>query len=442
MIWATVTILTPCSCANFSRSGTRAIVPSSFMISQITPAGLRAAIRERSTAASVWPARCRTPPGRARKGKTWPGMTRSSGSVASSTATLHVCARSAAEMPVETPSLASMETVKAVPMREELWVIICGISRWSSISSAIGRQMSPLPWVAMKFMSSGVTSSAAIVRSPSFSRSSSSQTITIFPALMSSMTSSIGLNGIFDAPLEVSQVSFLSLPQEPLHVFGYDIRLQVHPVSRPELPEVGVRAGLRQDGDSERAFAHRDDGEADAVDADATLLDNVAEHGLRRAELPDLRFPLGPGREDLPHAVHVPLHDVPPEPVRRSHRPLEVDRAPLREAPQRRTPQRLGHGVEGQRPAVELAYRQAHTVHRHAVADACALGGPARGDAQACHLARFDPPNAPYLFNQPGEHDPPRGLDRGSWRRPRRPSLRATPRTRVPRPSSSRAGPR
>src|SRR5215210_2966802 len=137
MIWATVTILTPCSAENFSRSGTRAIVPSAFMISQMTPAGLRPASRERSTAASVWPARCRTPPGRARKGKTWPGMTRSSGSVASSTATLHVCARSAAEMPVETPSLASMETVKAVPMREELWVIICGISRRSRISSAI-----------------------------------------------------------------------------------------------------------------------------------------------------------------------------------------------------------------------------------------------------------------------------------------------------------------
>src|SRR5829696_8691408 len=183
----------------------------------------------------------------------------------------------------------------------------------------------------MKFMSSGLTSSAAMVRSPSFSRSSSSQTITIFPALMSSMTSSIGLNGIFDAPLKVSQVSFLSRPQEPLHVFGYDVRLQVHPVSHPEPPEVGIRAGLRQDGDGERAFAHRDDGEAYAVDADAPLLDNVAEHGLRCLELPDLRFPLGPDPEDLAHAVHVPLHDVPTEPVRRAHSSLQVDRAPLSE---------------------------------------------------------------------------------------------------------------
>ncbi len=59
------------------RSGTRAIVPSSFMISQTTPAGFSPASRARSTAASVWPERSSTPPGRARSGKTWPGRTRS-----------------------------------------------------------------------------------------------------------------------------------------------------------------------------------------------------------------------------------------------------------------------------------------------------------------------------------------------------------------------------
>src|SRR5215217_4341135 len=81
MIWATVTSLMPCSLENFSKSGTRAMVPSSFMISQITPAGLKPASLARSTAASVWPARCRTPPSFARKGNTCPGITRSSGPV-------------------------------------------------------------------------------------------------------------------------------------------------------------------------------------------------------------------------------------------------------------------------------------------------------------------------------------------------------------------------
>src|SRR5918997_4161250 len=262
-------------------------------------------------------------------------------------------------MPVVTPSRASIETVKGVWKGDSFFAAMRSRPSSSQRSGVSERQISPRPCVAMKFMSSGVTNWAAIVRSPSFSRSSSSQTITIFPALMSSMTSSIGLNGIFNAPLEVFQVSFLSWDQNPLHVFGYNVRLQVHLAAHPERPEVGVRAGLREDGDSERAFAHGDDGEADAVYADATLLDDVAVHGLWRTELPDLRFPLGLDREDLPHAVHVPLHDVPPEPVRQAHRPLQVDGTPLREAPQRRTPERFGHGIEGQRPAVELAHRQA-----------------------------------------------------------------------------------
>src|SRR5918992_985479 len=307
MIWATVTILTPCSSENVSRSGTRAIVPSSFMISQITPAGFRPGSRERSTAASVCPARCRTPPGFARSGKTWPGITRSSGPVASSTATRQVWARSAAEMPVETPSFASMETVKAVPMRDELWVIIWGISSRSSSSSAIGRQMRPRPCTAMKLMSSGVTSSAAMVRSPSFSRSSSSQTMTIFPALMSSMTSSIWLNGIFDAPLEVLQASASSRPYEPLDVFRYDVRLQVHASSWLQPAEVRIRAGLRQDGDRQRRIPHRDDGEAYAVHADAPFFDGVAQHAFWRFELPYLCVAHRTD-DNLPHAVHVPLH--------------------------------------------------------------------------------------------------------------------------------------
>ena len=57
----------------------RAIVPSSFMISQITAAGVSPAIRARSHPASVWPARTSTPPGCAITGKMWPGCTMSAG---------------------------------------------------------------------------------------------------------------------------------------------------------------------------------------------------------------------------------------------------------------------------------------------------------------------------------------------------------------------------
>ena len=60
---AAVTMFIPWRLQNFARSSTRAIVPSSFMTSQITPAGISPARRARSTAASVWPTRSSTPPG-------------------------------------------------------------------------------------------------------------------------------------------------------------------------------------------------------------------------------------------------------------------------------------------------------------------------------------------------------------------------------------------
>ena len=91
------------------------MVPSSFMISQMTPAGLRPASRARSTEPSVCPARRSTPPSRARRGKMWPGRTRSGLRVVGNRWPCTVWARSAAEMPVVTPSRASIETVKAVP---------------------------------------------------------------------------------------------------------------------------------------------------------------------------------------------------------------------------------------------------------------------------------------------------------------------------------------
>ena len=102
------------------------MVPSSFMISQITPLASNPAMRARSQAASVWPARASTPPGCAISGKMWPGLTMSSALAFFATAACTVRARSAAEMPVVTPSAASMETVNLVPKPEPLRGAISG----------------------------------------------------------------------------------------------------------------------------------------------------------------------------------------------------------------------------------------------------------------------------------------------------------------------------
>ena len=107
--------LRACRWAKAMRSGILAMVPSSFMISQMTPAGYLPAIRAKSTEPSVWPARLSTPPLWARKGKMCPGLVKSEGLQERSTAIRIVVARSAAEIPVVTSRAASMDTVKAVP---------------------------------------------------------------------------------------------------------------------------------------------------------------------------------------------------------------------------------------------------------------------------------------------------------------------------------------
>ena len=58
----------------------------------------------------------------------------------------------------------------------------------------MGAQSTPRAFFSMKFTFSAVMVSAAVMRSPSFSRSSSSTTITNLPCLKSSKASSIRLN--------------------------------------------------------------------------------------------------------------------------------------------------------------------------------------------------------------------------------------------------------
>ena len=103
-----MTILSPCRSQYGIRSGTRAIVPSSFMISQTTPAGLSPARRARSTAASVWPGALEHAAGARPEREDVAGLDEVAGPFVGSIATWIVCARSAAEMPVVTPSRASI----------------------------------------------------------------------------------------------------------------------------------------------------------------------------------------------------------------------------------------------------------------------------------------------------------------------------------------------
>ena len=179
-----MTIFRPCCSQYATRSGTRAMVPSSFMISQMTPAGIRPARRARSTAASVWPARASTPPGRATQREDVARLDQVLGAAARVDGHLDgvgpVGRRDAGGHAL--PRLDGHGEGGAEPRLVVRAPWGAGAAPRAR-SAVIDRQMRPRPCAAMKLMASGVTNWAAMVRSPSFSRSSSSTTTTMRPAL-------------------------------------------------------------------------------------------------------------------------------------------------------------------------------------------------------------------------------------------------------------------
>ena len=101
---------------------------------------------------------------------------------------------SAADIPVVIPFAASTDTVKAVRCSSRFLRDIGGSVRFSTRSRVRGAQISPRPCVAMKAMVSGVEREAALIRSASFSRPGSSETITRRPRAISATISSTVLN--------------------------------------------------------------------------------------------------------------------------------------------------------------------------------------------------------------------------------------------------------
>jgi hypothetical protein len=120
-----------------------------------------------------------------------------------------VVARSAALVPVVVPRRASIGSQKGVPNIEVLRGVMGARASASQRCSVIARQIRPRPNFAMKLIASGVTFSAAMARSPSFSRSSSSTRTIMRPARMSSNASSTLAKGGFRSVMWVPRV----LPQ-------------------------------------------------------------------------------------------------------------------------------------------------------------------------------------------------------------------------------------
>ena len=358
-----------CSAANFSRSGSRIMVPSSLTSSHSTPAGRSPASTARSIAASVCPGRRSTPPALARSGTTWPGRDRSEGWVAGSASSRMVCARSAAEMPVLTPSRASTVTVYAVPRRSWLVWYCGGRSSRSASSSVSGAQTYPEVYRTMNASSSGVACSAAKIRSPSFSRSSSSTTMTALPAAMSliarSMSSSMAaLRSIFSTYLAMTSTSRFT--GSPTALAPSTVSLSVVGIS-PTLNDSSSTAMTVSDTPSTviEPFSTTYFASSGGSEKRSTSHSSAGSRAMIRAD-----------------PVDVALHQVPAEPAADGRGAFQVDRAARGQHAERRAAQGLAHHVGGEDAVDVVDDGQADAVDRDRVAVPRVRGdhGPAHGD--------------------------------------------------------------
>jgi hypothetical protein len=135
----------------------------------------------------------------------------------------------------------------------------------------------------MKATSSGVASSAAKMRSPSFSRSSSSTTTTALPAAICAIARSMVSRprrryGSCGAAVTVSPGPAGDDPglQQLLDVLGDHVDLEVDRVARALAAERRQPERRRDEAHLEPVVAERADGQGDAVDGDRALLDDVA----------------------------------------------------------------------------------------------------------------------------------------------------------------------
>src|SRR5262249_19754293 len=254
------------------------------------------------------------------------------------------------------------------------------------------RQIKTRPQDAMKLIASGVTFSAAIMRSPSFSRSSSSTMMIKRPSCISAMASSIVANCIW--------------LQQVFNILCQDIELQVHRILRPGRPQVRIFERMWNYCDRKNIrIQQRRYSQADAVHGDRAFFDKVTLSGFRifHFKVPSVTLPHE--FPDMAHAVHMTLHDVSAESGIGAHWPLQIDNSPFVQAPEARPIERLARHFPCKRPACHRADRQANAVHGYARAGAKIVEyqGPLNTDNTE-FTAVLDFEQLTDFFNDPCEH--------------------------------------
>src|ERR1700730_8054197 len=284
----------------------------------------------------------------------------------------------------------------------------------------------------MKAILSGVIFSAAMMRSPSFSRSSSSTTTTNSPRCTASIALSTVSNVILSSSSLVALTSLCfahRAVQEPLDVLGEDVTFEIHGFAGGAGPERCHGQRVRDDRDAEAVVVRRGNGEADAVHGDRALVHDVAHNFGRRVETHERRAVglLLAGAHGA-GAVDVTLHEVAAEPVGQPQRPLEVDGVAGGELAERRAAQCLDDVVGGPPPVADVHRREAAPVDGDRRAERRVLEHGRRVDLDARPVGvRDDRAYPAQLLDDPREHQAaisyssrtsgPRRVTSTSWKR-------------------------
>src|SRR5216110_2568024 len=288
------------------------------------------------------------------------------------------------------PRRASTLIVKAVPIGAVFSTTIMPSFSSSRRSPSIGTHIRPRACVTMKLTASGVILSAAMTRSPSFSRSSSSTTTRMRPCRISSIASSMVAKPLI-------------MPPSPRATAARTCRSRP---SRRQPAERRDRQRVRDQHHLEGGLVERRHRQAHAVHGHRALRDQQRRQPPVADDYPDPcgRFYTRYGFY-CARAVHVSEDEVTTERAAETQWALEVDGAPGPKRAERCARQRLRPHLERESFGRHLDHGETYAAHRDARANLAALARHARGDIQPRDVAlACDGAYGADLFDDSREH--------------------------------------
>ncbi len=193
------------------------------------------------------------------------------------------------------------------------------------------------------------------------------------------------------------------------NVFPNDVELDVDDGSLLDGVEVGVVEGVGDDADLEGVGCGAANGETDAVDCHAPLIDGeiaVLDHFLRALVFEGVLVAAllvldGDADSSL---VNVPLHDMPVKASVHQHRALHVHLVAHLEQPEVAALQSLAHSGDGICVVFEAHNCQANAVVGDALVDAKFLYEGAGQSQMDVVLFMFNGDHSRHTFNYSGKH--------------------------------------